>query len=209
MHYCKECKIYCNTMALWWSVDGHDGRSVLQVTWLCAVQLAPDLGRNLRMRLTLQQLQQRLLLFGGQVGFVALHQRQQALVPQHRQRPFVRAERQKVRDQSVQHAEGQRVLLIQQQPQENAVGSVVLHLCDFQHGSAATYNGGLAARKNYKYVNKVVLLWDWSRNNLRIFSQKSKNINFTLKMLPCNLTMLWLYSCNCNYIPKIYKFNLV
>lgn len=99
------------------------------------------------MRLNLQQLQQRLLLFGGQVSFVALHQRQQALVPQHGQRTFVRAERQEVRDQSVQHAEGQRVLLIQQQPQENTVGSVVLHLCDFQHGSAATYSGGLAARK--------------------------------------------------------------
>ncbi len=61
-------------------------------------------------------------------------------------------------DQSVQHAEGQRVLLIQQQPQENAVGSDVLHLFDFQHGSTATYNGGLVARKIYKYENNVVLL---------------------------------------------------
>ena len=37
-------------------------------------------------------------------------------------------------DQGVQHSVGQRVLLVQQQPQEDAVGPTVLHLCNFQHG---------------------------------------------------------------------------
>lgn len=118
-------------------VHSHGRHSSLYVSRLGVLELAPDLGRELRVRLGLKQLQQGGLLLGGQVGLVALGQRQQALVPQHGELPLVAAEGEEVGHQGVQHAEGQRVLLVQHQAQEDAVGTVVVHLGQLQHGSTA------------------------------------------------------------------------
>lgn len=55
-------------------------------------------------------------------------------MPEHRQFALISPEAQEVEDQGVQHAVGQRILLIQQQSQEDAVSTAVFHLGDFQHG---------------------------------------------------------------------------
>lgn len=59
---------------------------------------------------------------------------QEALVPEHRQFALLLPEPQEVEDEGVKHMVGQSVLLIQQQSQEDAVGTTVFHLGDFQHG---------------------------------------------------------------------------
>lgn len=68
-------------------------------------------------------------------------------MPEHGKHAFLAAEGQEVSHQGIQDTERQGVLLIEQEPQENAVGAVVFHLCQLQHCSAerhqAVDRGGL------------------------------------------------------------------
>jgi len=118
------------------SLHGH-GWLPLHVPRLGVQQLPPDLQRDLRVAVELEQLEQSLLLLRGEVLLVALGEGQEALVPEHGQDALVRAEGQEVEDEGIHHAEGQGVLLVDEQPEEDAVGAAVLHLGDLQHGRAA------------------------------------------------------------------------
>lgn len=63
--------------------------------------------------LQFKQLQQSILLFGGQVGLVVLRHGEQTLVPPHRKDTHLTAEEQEVADQGIQDTEGQGVFLVQ------------------------------------------------------------------------------------------------
>lgn len=66
--------------------------------------------------LQFKQLQQSILLFGGQVvvlRLVVLRHGEQTLVPPHRKDTHLTAEEQEVADQGIQDTEGQGVFLVQ------------------------------------------------------------------------------------------------
>ena len=91
-------------------------------------QLPPHLQRYLVVRLLPHQLHQTLLLLQGQVLLVSLHEREQALVPEHGKRTRIGDKTHEVRVQCVNHVVGQGVLLVQERAEEDAVGSAVVHL---------------------------------------------------------------------------------
>lgn len=102
-------------------------------------KLSSHFGRNRGVRMRSQQSEESLLLLRRNVLFVSrrheffgaihktktvpLHKCEQALVPEHGQSSLVTLESQEVEDQGIHDAEGQRILLVQQDTQENTVGS--------------------------------------------------------------------------------------
>lgn len=112
----------------------HGDGNIFHISGYCTLKLTPDLWGQLWMGLQPEQFQEGLFLLCGQVCLVALDQSQEALVPEHRQFALLLPEPQEVEDEGVKHMVGQSVLLIQQQSQEDAVGTTVFHLGDFQHG---------------------------------------------------------------------------
>jgi len=65
------------------------------------------------MRLEAHQVQQGLLLVGGDIRFVTLSKDQEGLVPENGHRPWVHLESQKVIHQSINDLVWQRVLLVE------------------------------------------------------------------------------------------------
>ena len=83
-------------------------------------ELAPDLGRDLRMRMRSHDVTQRVLLLRREVRRVALAEHEQALVPEYGERAGVVGvcEPDEVEDERVEHLVWQRVLLVQQHADE-------------------------------------------------------------------------------------------
>mmetsp|Transcript_26540 Transcript_26540/g.61951 ORF Transcript_26540/g.61951 Transcript_26540/m.61951 type:complete len:255 (-) Transcript_26540:632-1396(-) len=99
-----------------------------------AEELAPDLGRDLRVRLRAQQRLERILLLGGDLRLVVLRKRKQALLPQQRGRILRLLETDKVLDELVDHAIRQRVLLEEERAEEERVGAGEAHLGELEDG---------------------------------------------------------------------------
>lgn len=83
-------------------------------------ELASDLGRDLRVRLLAHDVAQRVLLLRGEVRRIALAEHEQALVPEHGQRSgrVCVGEPDKMKDERVEHLVRQRVLLVEQDADE-------------------------------------------------------------------------------------------
>ena len=87
------------------------------------------------------QVHEPLLLLEGHVLLVPLHKREQALVPEDGQGAGVGDKVYKVGEHSVDHVIRGGVLLVQECPQEDAVGSAVLHLGNLEDGRARVEHG--------------------------------------------------------------------
>ena len=104
-------------------------------------QLASHLMRYLVVGLDPHQVHEPLLLLEGHVLLVPLHKREQALVPEDGQGAGVGDKAYKVGEHGVDHVIREGVLLVQECPQEDAVGSAVLHLGYLEDGRARVEHG--------------------------------------------------------------------